>query len=55
MNFSGDAIFVTLPFSDGAEMLTGGKTYLAVIATSGGEVVRTSVSGVNLWPASLIV
>lgn len=54
MNFSGDAIFVTLPFSDGAETLTGGKTYLAVIATSGGEAVRTSVSGVNLWPASLI-
>ena len=46
--------FVTLPFSDGAEMLTGGKTYLAVIATSGGEAVRTPVSGTNLWPASLL-
>lgn len=46
--------FVTLPFSDGAETLTGGKTYLAVIATSGGEVVRTPVSGTNIWPASLL-
>lgn len=46
--------FITLPFSDGAETLSGGKTYLAVIATSGGEIVRTPVSGTNIWPASLL-
>jgi hypothetical protein len=55
LNGVGENNFVTLPFAEGAVELTEGKTYLAVIATNGGnEVVRTPVSGTNSWAASLL-
>jgi hypothetical protein len=55
MNGVNGNMFVDLPFYGGAQMLEGGKTYLAVaICYGGADQFRTPVSGSQLVPAQLL-